>query len=264
MADPLVRTELEANILTITLNRPEKRNALNGDLLEALGESFEKAREDSDVRGVLLRGEGKVFSSGIDAAWLGSAIGVSATMADFRTTVGVLQGRFNRLETLEKPIVAALQGHCLGLGLELALACDFRVASRELQMGLPEVRVGLIPDVGGTTRLLRTVGPAWAKELIMTGKSITADEAQDIGLVNHVTDETQLISRARELLAEIIRNAPLAVGLAKRIIDRAQGLDKQSGLELEALAQSTLLATEDFKEGAAALMERRQPKFQGR
>ena len=97
----------------------------------------------------------------------------------------------------------------------------------------------------------------------MTGRSITADEAQDISLVNHVTDETQLITRSRELLAEIIRNAPLAVGLAKRIIDRAQGLDKQSSMELEALAQSTLLATEDFKEGASALMERREPKFQG-
>lgn len=264
MTEPLVRTELKSQILTISLNRPEKRNALNGDLLDALGRAFEDARNDPDVRGILLRGEGKAFSAGIDALWLGQSIGVNATMADFRSTVGGLQGRFNAMEDLEKPIVAAIHGHCVGLGLELALACDFRIASREALLGLPEVRVGLIPDVGGTTRLLRTVGPAWAKEIILTGRLFTAEESRPIGLVNHVVEEADLLPRSHALLAEIVKNAPLAVGLAKRIIDRAQGLDKKSGLELEALAQSTLLTTEDFREGAMALMERRDPKFQGR
>jgi enoyl-CoA hydratase/carnithine racemase len=264
MAESLVRTELESYILTVTLNRPEKRNALNGDLLEALAAIFDRAREDRDVRGILLHGEGKAFSAGIDAAWLGSSFSANATMADFRSTLGALQGRFNAMEDLEKPIVAAVHGHCVGLGLELALACDFRIAAREAVLGLPEVRVGLIPDVGGITRLLRTVGPAWAKEIILTGRLLTAEESHTIGLVNHVVDGADLIPRARNLLDEIAKNAPLAVGLAKRIIDRAQGLDKKSGLELEALAQSTLLTTEDFKEGAMALMERREPKFQGR
>ncbi len=132
------------------------------------------------------------------------------------------------------------------------------------QLGLPEVRVGLIPDVGGTTRLMRTIGPAWAKELILTGRLATAEEARAMGLVHYVADEGDLIPRARALLEAIGKNAPLAVGVAKRLIDRAQGLDKQSGLELEAMGQSTLLTTEDFREGAAALLERREPKFKGR
>lgn len=264
MAEPLVLAELDSHLLTITLNRPEKRNALNGDVLDALGEAFEKARDDRDVRGILLRGEGKAFSAGIDAAWLGSSVAVNATMADFRSKLTGLQGRFNAMEDLEKPIVAAIQGHCVGLGLELALACDFRIAAHEALVGLPEVRVGLIPDVGGITRLLRTVGPAWAKEIILTGRLLTAEESHTIGLVNHVVDAADLLPRSRSLLSEIARNAPLAVGLAKRLIDRAQGLDKKSGMELEALAQSTLLTTEDFREGATALMERRDPKFQGR
>jgi enoyl-CoA hydratase/carnithine racemase len=264
MAEALVQAELEAGILTVTMNRPEKRNALNGELLEALGEALDRARADADVRGILLRGAGKAFSAGIDAFWLGSSTTGDLTLADFRSFVGKLQGRFNLMETLEKPIVAALHGHCIGLGLELALACDFRIATPDTRLGLPEVRVGLIPDVGGTTRLVRTVGPAWAKELIMTGRLATAEEAQAMGLVHRVVVEGDLIPRARGLLEEIGKNAPLAVGVAKRLIDRAQGLDKQSGLELEAMGQSTLLTTDDFREGAAALMERREPKFRGR
>jgi enoyl-CoA hydratase/carnithine racemase len=152
----------------------------------------------------------------------------------------------------------------VGLGLELALACDFRIATRSSQIGMPEVKVGLIPDVGGTTRLVRTVGLAQAKELVMTGRVIPAEDAHRIGLVNHVVDDGDLIPRSRTLLEEITRNAPLAVGLAKKIIDRGLTMDKHALLDLEALAQSTLLTTEDFREGAMALMERREPKFQGR
>jgi enoyl-CoA hydratase/carnithine racemase len=265
MAESLVQSELEAGILTVTMNRPEKRNALNGDLLEALGEALERARADADVRSILLRGTGKAFSAGIDAAWLGSSTaGSGLTLADFRSFVGTLQGRFNLMESLEKPIVGAIHGHCIGLGLELALACDFRIVTRDARLGLPEVRVGLIPDVGGTTRLMRTVGPAWAKELILTGRLATAEEAHAMGLVHYVVEEGDLVPRSRALLEQISKNAPLAVGVAKRLIDRAQGLDKQSGLELEAMGQSTLLTTEDFREGASALLERREPKFKGR
>jgi len=264
MAEPFVLTELSENTLTITMNRPEKRNAIHGDLLEGLGQAFERAREDADVKGVLLRGEGKAFSAGIDFMWLGSNTGGLRTMADFRRFLGTLQARFNTMEALEKPIVAAIHGHCVGLGLELALACDFRIATRSSQLGMPEVKVGLIPDVGGTTRLVRTVGLAQAKELVMTGRVIPAEDAHRIGLVNHVVQEGDLIPRSRALLDEIGKNAPLAVGLAKKIIDRGLTLDKHTLLDLEALGQSTLLTTEDFREGAMALMERREPKFQGR
>ncbi len=264
MAEPLVVTELSANILTVTMNRPEKRNAIHGDLLEGLAQAFDRARDDADVKGVILRGEGKAFSAGIDFIWLGSNTAGARTMADFRKFLGVLQGRFNAMESIEKPIVAAIHGHCVGLGLELALACDFRIATRSSSIGMPEVKVGLIPDVGGTTRLVRTVGLAQAKELVMTGRIIPADEAHRIGLVNHVTEDGDVIPRSRGLLEEIGKNAPLAVGLAKRIIDRGLTLDKHTLLDLEALGQSTLLTTEDFREGAMALMERREPKFQGR
>jgi enoyl-CoA hydratase/carnithine racemase len=264
MAEPLVLTELSGNILTVTMNRPEKRNAIHGDLLDALAQAFERARDDADVKGVLLRGEGKAFSAGIDYIWLGSNTAGVGSMADFRKFLGILQARFNAMESLEKPIVAAIHGHCVGLGLELALACDFRIATRSSLIGMPEVKVGLIPDVGGTTRLVRTVGLAQAKELVMTGRVIPAEEAHRIGLVNHVAGDGDLISRSRALLEEIGRNAPLAVGLAKRIIDRGLTLDKHTLLDLEALGQSTLLTTEDFREGAMALMERREPKFQGR
>jgi len=264
MAEPLVLTELSGSILTIAMNRPEKRNAIHGDLLDALGQAFERARDDADVRGVILRGEGKAFSAGIDFAWLGSNVTGVSTMADFRKFLAILQGRFNAMEDIEKPIVAAIHGPCLGLGLELALACDFRIATRSAQIGMPEVKVGLIPDVGGTTRLVRTVGLAWAKELVMTGRVIPAEDAERIALVNHLVEDGDLIPRSRALLEEIGKNAPLAVGLAKRIIDRGLTLDKHTLLDLEALGQSTLLTTEDFREGAMALMERREPKFQGR
>ncbi len=264
MAEPLVLTDLDSNILTITLNRPEKRNAIHAQLLEALGQAFDRAQDDRDVRGVLLRGEGKVFSAGVDFVWLGSNISTLGSTADFRKFHGLFQGRFNAMENMEKPIVAAIHGPCLGLGLELALACDFRIASRGATLGLPEVRVGLIPDMGGVTRLLRTVGMAWAKELILTGRVIPAEEGRRIGLVNHLVQEEELLPRARALLQEIGKNAPLAVGIAKRIIDRGPGLDKQTLQDLEAIGQSTLLATEDFREGAMALMQRREPKFQGR
>jgi enoyl-CoA hydratase/carnithine racemase len=196
--------------------------------------------------------------------WLGSNISTLGSTADFRKFHGLFQGRFNAMENMEKPIVAAIHGPCLGLGLELALACDFRIASRGATLGLPEVRVGLIPDMGGVTRLLRTVGMAWAKELILTGRVIPAEEGRRIGLVNHLVQEEELLPRARALLQEIGKNAPLAVGIAKRIIDRGPGLDKQTLQDLEAIGQSTLLATEDFREGAMALMQRREPKFQGR
>jgi enoyl-CoA hydratase/carnithine racemase len=264
MAAPLVVTDLDSHILTITVNRPEKRNALHGDLLVALGRAFERARDDRDVRGVLLRGEGKVFSAGVDFMWLASMTSSLETMADFRKFVGLVHQQFNAMEGMEKPIVAAIHGLCVGLALELALACDFRIVTRGATLGLPEVRMGLIPDAGGTTRLIRTVGMPWAKELILTGRVIPAEEAWRIGLANHVVEEEELLPRARALLEEIGKNAPLAVGIAKRIIDRGPGLDKQTLLDLEAIGQSTLLTTEDCREGAMAFMERREPKFQGR
>ncbi len=166
------------------------------------------------------------------------------------------------LERLELPTIALLHGHCLGMAFELALACDIRIATEGCKMGLPETRLGLIPDVGGTTRLTRIVGPARAKELIFTGRSFDAAYAAQWGIVNYTVPEAELMPKAEALAAEISEAAPLAVGMAKRVIDGLSDVDR--GLQLEGWAQSHLMGTEDFMEATRSFMERRPPKFQGK
>jgi enoyl-CoA hydratase/carnithine racemase len=266
----VIKVRVEGELAYVGLNRSEKRNAINSEILRALPEAIREA-DRPGVRAIILYGEGPVFSAGIDfnsfAGDGGIAGGDSAGRADmsrFRYFIGESQAALNRLENAEKPVIGALHGYVGGLGLELALACDARIAARGTRLGMPEVRIGLIPDVGGTTRLTRTIGYARAKELIMTARMIDEEEAQSIGLVNRVVDSGQHIAGAEALAREIARNAPLAVGLAKRLIDRGHGLDKMSFMEMEALAQSLLLMTEDFVEGAQALAQRRDPNFKGR
>jgi enoyl-CoA hydratase/carnithine racemase len=175
-----------------------------------------------------------------------------------------MQAALSRLEAFEKPVIGALHRYVTGLGLELALAFDLRVATTDCELGLPEVRLGLVPDVGGTTRLVRTVGYAKAKELIMTGRMITGEEAAAIGLVNQAVPPGEHLTAATKLAAEIAANAPLAVGLAKRLVDLGSNVDKSTFLAMELLAQSVLLKTEDAREGARAAAERRPPRFTGR
>ncbi len=269
MAEELIKVRVEGELAYLGLNRPEKRNAISTPMLRAIPEALAKA-DQPGVRAIILYGEGPVFSAGIDFSSFGgegSVQGGSSNRADlsrFRGFIGESQAALNRLESIEKPVIGALHGYVGGLGLELALACDARIAAAGTRLGMPEVRIGLIPDVGGTTRLTRTVGYAHAKELIMTARMIDAEEAAAIGLVNRVVESGRHLGAAEDLAREIARNAPLAVGLAKRIIDKGHGLDKMSFMELEALAQSALLLTEDFAEGAQALAQRRDPKFKGR
>jgi enoyl-CoA hydratase/carnithine racemase len=269
MSEPVVKVRIEGELAYVALNRPEKRNAISAEVLRAIPEAIDEA-DQPQVRAIILYGEGAVFSAGIDFTSLNSDSGARAgagggpDIARFRRFIGVSQAALNRLENVEKPVIGALHGYVGGLGLELALACDARIAATGTRLGMPETRIGLVPDVGGTTRLTRTVGYARAKELVMTARMIDAVEAERIGLVNRVVAAGSQIAAAEELAREIARNAPLAVGLAKRIIDRGHGLDKMTFMELEALAQSTLLLTEDFREGAAALAQRRDPVFKGR
>jgi enoyl-CoA hydratase/carnithine racemase len=265
MAEPVVVTRREGALLYITLNRAEKRNAINHEVLEGLAAAGREAERDTDARAVILNGEGAVFSAGVDFMTLAPRdTGGPGAPLPFRAFVAECQATMSRFESLEKPVICAIHRYAGGLGLELALACDFRVATRDTELGLPEVRVGLIPDVGGTTRLTRTVGYAKAKELIMTGRMISAEAALAIGLVNEVVAPGEHVAAAERLAREIMHNAPLAVGLAKKIIDRGHGHDKATFMELEALAQSVLVRTEDFREGARALAERRPPSFKGR
>jgi len=265
----VINVKIDGQIAYIVLNRPEKRNAINNEVLHALPKALEEI-DRREIRTVIIYGEGAVFSAGIDFTSLATDQGAQGgsgggpDLVRFRRFVHASQASLDALERLEKPVIGALHGYVGGLGLELALACDARIAAVGTRLGMPETRIGLVPDVGGTTRLTRTVGYAKAKELIMTARMIDADEAARIGLVNRVVAERTHIAGAEELAREIARNAPIAVGLAKRIIDMGQNVDKSTFMDLESLAQSSLFQTEDFREGAAALVQRRDPKFKGR
>jgi enoyl-CoA hydratase/carnithine racemase len=259
----LISTRREDALLWVALDRPEKRNALHREMLLALVDAIVAAERDPEVRAVVVYGEGPVFSAGVDFSMLAGDVQGEAPLP-FRSLVGQMQAALSRLETLEKPVVGALHRYVPGLGLELALAFDLRVATADCQLGLPEVRVGLVPDVGGTTRLVRTVGYARAKELILTGRMIGAADALAIGLVHQVVPPGEHLEAAARLAREVAANAPLAVGLAKRLIDLGSSVDTQTFLQMELLAQSILLRTDDAREGARALAERRPPRFTGR
>ena len=260
---PLVTTRREGPIAFVAFARPEKRNAINRDALRALVEAMAEAERDRGIRAIVLHGEGRVFSAGVDFTMLGGDVEGSAR-TPFRASVGEMQALVTRIEAIEKPVIAAMHRYVPGLALEVALACDCRIATADCELGLPEVKIGLVPDVGGTTRLVRTVGYAKAKELILTGRMIPAAEALRIGLVNDVVPDGAHLDAARRLGEEIAQNAPLAVGLAKRLVDLGAATDKHTFQAMELLAQSVLLPTEDAREGARALAERRAPRFSGR
>lgn len=258
-----VSTELRGAVLEVVLNRPEKRNAVNQELLDGLAAAVEQAL-DSRIRVVILRGEGKCFSAGLDfmMAMGGGGMSIEPGMGPFRFQLTErLQRPLLLLENLEKPVVAVLHGVCLGLGFEIALAADLRVATPDVKLALPEVKLGLVPDVGGTTRLLRTVGRSRAKDIIFTGRDVLADEALRIGLIDRVAEDALGVGRA--LADEIAANAPIAVGLAKRILERSGDVDKRTSFDLEGMAQSLCLRSDDFLEGIQAAMQKRKPEFKG-
>ncbi len=260
----LVLTQQRDTIFEIILNRPDKRNAMNAELVAGLDTAVQTANRTSGIRAVIIRGEGKAFSAGIDVSTL---LGLAQTYGPhwqqrMRSITDDFQAVFTRLERLELPTIALLHGYCLGLAMELALACDIRIAAEGTQMGLPETRLGIIPDVGGTTRLTRLVGPARAKELIFTGRHFDMAYAERWGIVNYVLPEDQLMAKAEALAAEINQAAPLAVGMAKRVIDGLSDIDR--GLMLEGWAQSQLMSSEDFLEGAQSFMMKRPPQFKGK
>ena len=188
MVNQVVNWEVRGGIGTITLNRPEKRNAINGEVLEGINKAFTELSLSVETKVILLQGVGSAFSAGIDFKYL------AATTQDDRRAPGIglregidaIQSILNRIERIEKPVVAKIHGFCGGLGLELALTADFRIASESATLGVPEIILGIIPDCGGTTRLTRMRGPAWAKELIMTGDLISARRAYEIGLINQI------------------------------------------------------------------------------
>ncbi len=240
-----VTIERQGVTATLWLERPEKRNALDAALMKALAAALDELRDDTSIRVLVLRGRGPIFSSGIDHSLLLDVFQRSRT-APFPHLHADLQSVFDRLERMHRPVVAVLHGACMGMALELALACDLRLATAGCVLGLPEVAFGILPDVGGTTRLVRTVGPARARELILTGKAVRATTAERWGLVNEVaTDEQDLARRLDRLLARLGAHPLIALGHAKQLVAASTDADTATSLRLEGIFQEVLLAQPD-------------------
>jgi enoyl-CoA hydratase/carnithine racemase len=252
----VVITEDRGAVRHLVLNRPDKRNALNQELVEAIGDALRAAAGDPSVRVVVLRGHGPVFSAGMDVAALAALAGSPAALRPFRR---LCLEAWNLAEEMPKPTICAIHGACLGGALELALACDLRVLSEDAVVGLPETRLGLVPDLGGSSRLPQVVGVGRAKELILTGRVIGAMDAERYGLANRVAAD--LDAAVAELADELLGCAPLAVGLAKRLIDASARPALSTTLELEVFAQEQCARSEDLREGVRAAAERRAPRF---
>lgn len=236
----LVRTEDRGAVRHVILNRTDKRNAFNFELVEALGDALGDAADDSGVRVVVLRGEGSVFSAGMDVKELASLSGSPERLREFRRRC--IQA-WNLAEEMTKPTIAQLHGACMGGAMELALACDLRVIAQGTRMSIPEVRLGLIPDVGGSSRLPSIVGLGRAKELILTGREFDADEALGIGLANRVADASDLNAATQSLVDDLTAGFPVAIGLAKRVLDAAAKPALSTTLELEVTAQEVAVAS---------------------
>jgi enoyl-CoA hydratase/carnithine racemase len=256
----LVHTEDRGSVRHLVLSRAEKRNALNGELIAALGAAIEETAADDAVRVVVLRGEGPMFSSGMD---LGDLRRLSDNPGALRRYRRPILATWNQLEEMPKPTICQIHGACLGGAFELALACDFRTMAEDAVAGIMEVRVGLLPDVGGCSRLPAVVGLGNAKELIMTGKVIDGREAHRIGFANRIAPPEGLDAATEALAEDLLACAPRAVGMAKRIMDGAAKPALAVTLEQEVAAQEALAATDDFAEGTRAFFEKRNPEFAG-
>ncbi len=235
----VIITEDRGSVRHVVMNRPEKRNAMNQGLLGALGEALRTAAEEESVHCVVLRGEGPVFSAGVDLGELAAFADQPGVLRPFRN---VFLECANLCEAMPKPVVCQIHRTCVGGALEVALGCDLRIASSDAQLGLPEVRFGLIPDVGGSTRLPAVVGLGRAKELIMTGRTIDAVEAERIGLVNRVVAPEELEQATQTLVDELLANSHVAVGRAKHVMDASARPALKQTLELEVAVQEYCVA----------------------
>jgi len=254
----LVEKKLEDKVGIITLNRPEVRNAINPTMREELTQALSQFGEDPEVRAIVLTGGPKVFAAGADIAAM-----VDKTALEQFSRTSILEITF-QMEKMGKPIIAAIAGFALGGGCELALACDVRIAGKNAKLGQTEINIGIIPGAGGTVRLTRLVGMGKAKELVMTGKVIPAEEACRINLVNAVVEDEKLMEEALGMARLMTRHSPVALGLAKYSIQNAADADLRTATALENACFSMAFASEDQKEGMRAFLEKRKPDYKGK
>ena len=260
MSEELVLVAHEGPLSIVTINREKALNALNAATLEALLEAVQGLSRRGELRCVVLTGAGdKAFVAGADIAAM-----VNMGVEEGHAFAGLGDRAFAALEALNVPVIAAVNGFALGGGCELALACDFIVASNKAKFGQPEVKLGIIPGFGGTQRLPRRIGLGLARELIYTGRMLGAEEALQVGLVNRVVPREELMDTARELAAEIAKMGPLAVAGAKRVMQVGASVSLTEAIELEAQAFAELFASEDQKEGMGAFLEKRPADFKSR
>jgi enoyl-CoA hydratase/carnithine racemase len=266
MTEQMILGEKKGNIFYLTFNRPDKRNAISFEMVEQIAMMIENLITDPEVRVIIIKGEGKVFSAGVDFTSLGALVGrfmpdSAAGGASIRADIYRVQQQINRLESIEIPIICAIHSKIYGMAVEFTLACDIRLMSDDCLWGMQELKFGIIPDLGGTARLSRIIGQARAMEVLMTGRMYSAREALDWGLVNHIYPADRLLIEAENLAKDIIKMGPLAVGAAKKVIKRGDGVDLMTHLDMEVNLQSILLRTDDFKEGVQAMMEKRDANW---
>ena len=257
----LVRFELlEGSIGLITLSRPEAANAMSVQLLHELSDTLDQINGDPAVRVVLLTGEGeKAFCAGAD---LKERKGMSDRHV--KQIVQLIGATVAKVETLAQPVIAVLNGVAFGGGLELALACDLRIAATHVKLGLTETSLGIIPGAGGTQRLPRLIGLGKAKELIYTARRLNAEEAENYGIIEYVYEGHEVLDKAQQLALEMAKNAPLSLVQAKVAINQGVEVDLATGLKIESLAYSALIPTEDRLEGLLAFQEKRAPQYSGK
>ncbi len=246
-------------VATIQLNRPQKKNAFNGEMRREVEQTLQTIARQTDIRAVVITGSDEVFCAGADIGEMGGPANAEASYRHARE----FQILFDQVESLPQPVVAAVSGYALGGGCELALAADFRIASETARFGLPEIKIGAFPGGGGTQRLRRIIGAAKAKEMILLGDSITAEQALAIGLVMKVAAREEYLAEAMGLAAKLAALPRLALQASKMLINRSQDIDLANGLEFEARTFGAIAHSQDLAEGTRAFLEKRKPHFTG-
>jgi enoyl-CoA hydratase len=254
--------EHEDRVAILTLNRPEMLNAMDSMMFLELKQAIDMIAADDEVRVLLIAAAGRAFSSGLDVMEFQKFLHLNTF--GMKRMIALLQGFYSDLEALEKPVLAAIHNMCYGGAMELILACDIRFAAEDAVFGLLEVRFNIIPDLGGCKKLAQLVGPGRAKEIIFTCDNVPAAEAYRIGLVEHLTPVDRVKEEALALAKRLAEGPPLALGLAKKVVNRSLDSTVENAYEFDQLAQTICVTSEDFQEAVNAFMQQRKPDFKGR